>query len=136
MTTTETYDPKAYQGLGCAGCGDCCEQIWMYSGFDPERETENTADQQTLKFIKENWQLEETAESGWTRWSCQKWDAGTRLCNAHEERPPICSQYPFYGREPDAKQITNLRCSYLLDVKPEARPKGARPLIPVTVVQR
>lgn len=122
------------KSLGCAGCGDCCENIWMYPEFDKFRETENLADQETLEFIRKWWVEEEEAEDGWTRWSCQKWDSETRLCGAHAERPPICSQYPWYGGEPREGKIDNLRCSYLLDLKPGQRPVGARPLIPVTVV--
>jgi Fe-S-cluster containining protein len=32
--------------------------------------------------------------------TCRHWDEGTRLCLNYENRPPMCSNYP-YGRECD-----------------------------------
>lgn len=70
-------------------------------------------------------------------WRCLKFDPERRVCTAHAERPRMCSEYPFYGREPGGSNTPNddeLRCSYWLDVDPDERPAGARPLIPLTVL--
>lgn len=125
-------------GLGCARCGDCCENILMRAEFDPlnyDRPDLSEADLATLAFTAVNWARQGPAEAeGWAVWSCKAFDPIERLCTAHEARPPVCSNYPWYGREPDAGTISNPRCSYLLDLTPEARPAGARPLIPLTVL--
>jgi Fe-S-cluster containining protein len=67
--------------------------------------------------------------------SCDQFDPVHRRCMAHAERPRVCSDFPFYGGEPRAN-MREIHCSYYLDVKPEDRPEGSRPLIPIEVVTR
>lgn len=70
--------------------------------------------------------------------ACDAYDPETALCTAHENRPPVCRDYPWYGREPSEDTRTDLdpHCSYLADLPPDKRPEGSRPLIPLTVVTR
>lgn len=73
------------------------------------------------------------------RWTCDAFDPDSRTCTAHDTRPPVCRDYPWYGKEPTpeaAAEIHNLRCSYLADLPRDQRPDGARPLIPLTVITR
>lgn len=48
---------------------------------------------------------------------CDKFDAVARACTAHEERPPICRDYPWYGEEPWQERASCLpeRCSFRSD---------------------
>ncbi len=58
-------------------------------------------------------------------------------CRAHSSRPPVCRDYPWYGREPgqDNTEFAYVpQCSYLLDLPPGKRPAGSRPLIPLEVL--
>jgi hypothetical protein len=66
--------------------------------------------------------------------TCDMYDSESGLCTAQDSKPPVCSRYPWYGREPDDGTGMPLRCSYLADLPPDRRPDGARPLIPLTVV--
>lgn len=63
--------------------------------------------------------------------ACAYYDGQTQECRAYDQRPPVCRDFPWYGREPDG-DFAEGRCSYLLDVAPSERPDGARPLIPLT----
>ena len=71
-------------------------------------------------------------------WTCDAYDPEHGTCTAHDSRPPLCRDYPWYGKEPSAEQLGPIypQCSYLADVPPDQRPEGARPLIPLTVVSR
>jgi Fe-S-cluster containining protein len=90
-------------------------------------------------FILQHWH-----PTGEVRWvggvvqqilSCDQFDPVHRRCMAHETRPRVCSDFPFYGGEPRAN-MREINCSYYLDVKPEDRPEGSRPLIPIEVITR
>lgn len=168
--------------LGCARCGDCCENIylstdlevlskwtteylkdipgpstdegWVWwvseergtaawrdttmsreqamSKYDPDGEMRKNAD-----FITAHWSETGKDENGAITHSCDQFNAETRLCEARDERPPVCSGYPWYNREPREGVFwkKGQRCSYLLDLPPAARPEGARPLIPVEVLR-
>ena len=64
---------------------------------------------------------------------CRFYDREHAACRAYGRRPPMCSGYPWYGRDPEPGWAYR-QCSYLLDVPPAERPAGSRPLIPLTVV--
>jgi Fe-S-cluster containining protein len=163
--------------LGCARCGDCCQDItlsvalesltpwtsgalastpdpgteegWLWwtdtqrpgawsqdqreqaiAQYDPHGTRRRNAD-----FLTEHWHESAPGQDG-PLYACDRFDPDTRLCVAHEQRPPVCSGYPWYGRPPRPGVILNPRCSYLLDIAPPERPAGARPLIPIEVVTR
>lgn len=69
-------------------------------------------------FIMDHWHRIEGKEN---RWTCDMFDSKTRLCTAHDSRPYICSEYPWYGRTPerydgDATTLPKA-CSYNADVR-------------------
>lgn len=130
--------------LGCAGCGDCCEQILI---------TRNQADFTAALAhrsgrVAGRWARDAAFVQKWMRptgdvvregkvvkqvWTCDAFDPVGRRCTQHAARPIMCSGYPFYGAAP-GKGVRDLRCSYWLDVAPADRPEGTRPLIPLTVL--
>lgn len=48
---------------------------------------------------------------------CDAFDPVTRACTAYEDRPPICSGYPWYGKAPNRSKLLNPACSYHADVR-------------------
>jgi Fe-S-cluster containining protein len=47
---------------------------------------------------------------------CKKFDKTTRKCTAHNDRPQLCRNYPWYGKEPKRGDTTmGGRCSFLVD---------------------
>lgn len=135
----------------CAGCGDCCDPVVVEASvLDDARAfatgaadlADGDASQRAvlagnLAFIAAHWQLAGPVEDdGWAPVRCDAFDPASRLCTARENRPPVCRDYPWYGREPspDHSTVFSLRCSYLADLPPADRPEGARPLIPLAVI--
>lgn len=128
----------ARRSLGCARCGDCCERIVLdVDPRDPRWDVlppENDA-RRSAVFIRAHWTATgERLAGGGSVWVCDRFDPETRTCAAHDQRPPVCEGYPWYGRAPEPQRIAHGRCSFLLDVPAADRPAGARPLIPVTDV--
>lgn len=132
--------------LGCARCGRCCEPVVL--DFDKWTEiTQRARCAEELElggnyaFIAQHWR----PVSAWRNSKgatqidlrCDMFDSGAWLCTAHDGRPPICRDYPWYGGDTEIgnrPQSLYRECSYLLDVPPADRPEGARPLIPLTVL--
>jgi len=83
-------------------------------------------------FIAVHW----TPAAGGEGCACDMYDRDSRLCTAHDSRPPVCSGYPWYGHDPDSGVSLPLQCSYLADLPRDQRPEGARPLIALTVVSQ
>ena len=73
------------------------------------------------------------AKDGQVLLACENYDPAHQMCRAYDRRPPVCSGFPWYGREP-GDGGAEPRCSYWLDVPPADRPEGYRPLIPLTVI--
>lgn len=144
--------------LGCAGCGDCCDQIFLPADRDMaaiiaaagdgfEVPADVLAD---ATFILEHW-TPRTAEPGepvigpdgseHTRYDCDRYDPVHARCGDYANRPPVCRGFPWYGADPVERlsHIAGLhphpRCSYLLDVPAALRPEGSRPLIPLEVLR-
>ena len=129
--------------LGCARCGDCCDPV----GLNPDVEAaiwgrkakaDETADPSVL-FAREHWSpYEGPLRDGW--WvrdhQCDRFNPVTRLCEAYDDRPPVCDGFPWYGlEEGNERSVEALpaRCSFALDVPPLDRRSDSRPLIPLTV---
>lgn len=53
---------------------------------------------------------------------CDWYDPDTRECRAHDQRPPICSGFPWYGDRPDPLKAMPPECGYLVDVGREPVP--------------
>lgn len=116
----------------CAKCGDCCEAIPLglsktaMMRYEYESGSPNHL---TALFINKWWRRISRAkyasvhpEAAQTAshffYECLKFDPVSRLCTAHDERPPICSNYPWYGRSPLAMDHHGIpaRCSFWTDV--------------------
>lgn len=134
--------------LGCARCGDCCNpvkidfEVWTRAvaaarRFDPADLTDgDRAYWANAVFLASRCRVTGVRDRQ-VLLECANWDGAHDRCRAYEIRPPVCRDFPWYGREPGDGNVTlELRCSYLLDVPPEGRPEGARPLIPLTVAGR
>jgi len=94
------------------------------SRFDPDARYRKDAD-----WIAARWQQQPDET-----WTCDAFDPDTRLCTAHDDRPPLCREFPWYDDEPGGTSVS-VRCSFLLDLPPSERPEDARPLIPLTVLR-
>lgn len=88
---------------------------------------------QDADFIAAHW-----TPDGDSGCKCDAFDPATGLCGAHDSRPPVCRNYPWYSGAPCAERAASLpsHCSYLADVPRAERPEGSRPLIPLTVITR
>lgn len=133
-------------GTACNGCGACCDPV--VSSVNPE-----TLDEEirltgvlsgegdavkSLLFIRDHWTF--LRREGEERlYSCDAFDPETRLCTAHEARPPICRGYPWYGRRREhlgplsALMLRRyLGCEFWADLSPEIRPEGWAPVLLTT----
>jgi Fe-S-cluster containining protein len=52
-------------------------------------------------------------------YTCDAWDSTTKLCTMHEDRPPVCRGFPWYGGEPNSGLWPWPQCAFWEDV-PEA----------------
>jgi Fe-S-cluster containining protein len=138
----------------CSRCGDCCTaikvdlpaliektapyaaadprdealwQAWVLDGADPAERESYVHAYLDASFVAEHWH-----EKGDGRAFCDVFDAETRLCTAHDDRPPVCSGFPYYGKDPTAERLAgssaSLRCSYWADVPAEQRPPAWQPV--------
>jgi len=110
----------------CNRCGDCCEnmplnvtkkQLRRYLATEATRPggPRNVDHEANARFILTHWHRSGGGGTA-TRYSCDAFDPLTRLCTAHEERPPICQGYPWYGRTPTSVTVRlSARCSYNAD---------------------
>lgn len=62
-------------------------------------------------------------------YTCNMLDKETRLCTAHDERPPVCRDYPWYDRKPSGKSLVSKRCGFWYDVDEEERPDNILPIV-------
>lgn len=101
----------------CARCGDCCDPVVLM--FKPEDMVGPSG-----PFAREHWQVvgqrvnrNDSSDRVEYLVECDHFDKTTRLCTAHDSRPPICSGYPWYGAEPNRDRLLDARCSYQADVR-------------------
>lgn len=142
----------------CAKCGDCCERIsftgnwsylqewldwwdkhcaWAMANLRDGEDGGHSLDEQeqrtlaNARFLAVHWR----PAPGYTRdamplFACDAFDPVTRLCTAHDARPPICRDFPWYGR-PDRSPRFGPRCSFWADVPLGQRPGAGLKLLPV-----
>lgn len=126
----------------CAKCGNCCDPVtlsadaWQRMGTIaaggtpwPGRATITPRHTADAEFCREHWTpvAEHTTDGGeYLSLECDKFDPATRLCTAHDARPPICAGYPWYGKEPYRHRGMSPQCSYQADAR------GLLPIVEVT----
>jgi Fe-S-cluster containining protein len=152
---------------GCARCGECCTRIWLTEDPRPWSTSalEGVPDPGTedgwAYWLEYGWKRERDealsrynpdgnlrrnadfvaayfAETCDGYWTCDAYDPEHGECTAHDDRPPLCRRYPWYGEEPSADRAGHMQkqCSYLADLPRDQRPENARPLIPLTAISR
>lgn len=118
----------------CSKCGDCCENIHV--GMDmnkirriayqvpahPEWQSgwvKFNESIESARFALNVWKFEREGREGGSIFSCPRFDAEARLCTAHDERPPVCSGFPWYGDDPNPEDLTKLppRCTFNADIR-------------------
>lgn len=118
----------------CARCGDCCDPVVLTIGMARALDAGH-GDEASTEFARAHWRLRQEQPDPTSRhYTCDRFDPDSRLCTAHEDRPPVCSGFPWYGRVPMAGPLVNPRCSFQWDLPSHQRPAGAWPLIPLTVI--
>lgn len=117
----------------CARCGRCCDPVILL--FDPqERAAEVFADPESsddnllnAAWMQDHWAVVHSYEDDdgdvVRRVRCDAYDPETRLCGAHDQRPPVCSDFPWYGKPSSewagSAQAAALdpQCSFNADVR-------------------
>ena len=112
---------------------------WREHGWDDSRELAvawfrpDGTGRANADFVTAHWHALGDGE-----YRCDAFDPATRLCGAHDARPPVCRGFPWYSDGPTPEGAAGLtgipQCSFLADVPPGDRPEGSRPLIPITVL--
>lgn len=147
----------------CARCGDCCEHItfsvWRFKQQDRVRKFLAAPDPSDDHKWETWWKRTGTWDDGsrahaidtWydahfiaQHWlnlgdddaTCDMFDPVSRLCTAHDQRPPVCRDFPWYGAPPKPGATLNpsldggsasLRCSFWVDVPRSEWPTDAMP---------
>jgi Fe-S-cluster containining protein len=145
VTETET---ETETETTCARCGDCCDPVvvpfhvetWAPRRLvDPDLSAES---RENCEFMLAHWTTtatlvrtdDEDVTVGYEV-RCDAFDPVRRLCGAHADRPPVCRDFPWYGRAPgdpgrgEVAASLSPRCSFNADVP-------GRRLLPLTVVTR
>lgn len=81
----------------CSACGACCDPVWYPLGAADIRQSAHTTGAADLVFAAAHWHPTGEERDGMHAYSCDRFEAETRLCTAHAERPPICRAYPVAG---------------------------------------
>lgn len=110
----------------CSRCGDCCDPVHLDvspADIAAMREAKRTHYGKRQATNKTQAWLDGLILIG-KRWNgkrmthlyrCPHFTA-ERTCDAHGMRPKVCSDYPWYGREPERGDTTmGGRCSFLAD---------------------
>jgi Fe-S-cluster containining protein len=128
---------------GCARCGSCCSPVVILAdayAASCERARAGEAVHDNDRFIASRLRplgafTDDDGET-WLESRCTAYDPLGRACTAYEDRPPVCRDYPWYGRGPDPAAAAHMprECSFLADLPPSDRGEDARPLIPLAVI--
>jgi Fe-S-cluster containining protein len=108
----------------CSCCGDCCDPVWFPLGPADVRQGAVTARAEphaaNLAFAARHWHPTGAVDAdGRHAYACDAFDRTSRLCTAHDARPPICRGYPWYGGPPSwSEPALPPRCSYRDDLVP------------------
>ena len=78
------------------------------------------------EWIYDHWEPVKAAKDGdGVRFRCVNYDVATRTCLAYESRPRVCSEFPFYGKDPKTMSVSNV-CGYQAEL--------GRTVLPLTVL--
>ena len=94
--------------MSCLQCGTCCDPILLRSTKKAIRQDQSLEGDE---FVLAHWHrmsqreafakrpmLRQTHYSGRCYYTCDRFDALTRRCGAHDLRPPICHAFPNHLR--------------------------------------
>lgn len=98
----------------CSGCGDCCDRIWL-AGGRMAIATNTEATMENRVWASELVPLEQP-----NTYACPKFDRESRSCTTYEDRPPVCSNFPWYGKMPSPPEASHLsqRCTFRAEASP------------------
>jgi Fe-S-cluster containining protein len=110
----------------CSACGDCCDPVWYAWGpADVRQRASRPTDSADLPFIAEHWHATGEQRDDMHAYQCDFFDPDSRLCTAHDQRPPICRGYPWYSDEAGSRLVVlPVYCTFRADYPPAA-PTGA-----------
>lgn len=107
----------------CRGCGNCCDIISTSLSWDDilKMRNENRAEYQyDMDFIYKYWKPLNNPIDIWRLnpdrridfkynhyYNCTKFNRKTRKCDAYKYRPPVCFNYPYYGRKEHVSLISD-----------------------------
>lgn len=106
--------------MGCTpNCGACCDPVNL-----PEDQalklfgaTAHRIDPLEVDKILELWEPVGHTPAGKVRLICAAYDVETRSCTAYDDRPKVCSGFPWYGRGPvEGKLEDSTVCGYVADL--------------------
>lgn len=102
----------------CSACGACCDPVWYAYGPADLRQLNERVDSPDVAFAVRHWRpTGDQSDDGRYAYDCDFFDSETRLCLAHDERPPICRGYPWYDEEPGTRPVVlPLDCSFRADL--------------------
>lgn len=104
----------------CNQCGLCCKGLFI-SGI-PEVEVWSRDSDPSIEFMREHWKVlsdeEGRKRAPWVTYpalffECDQHTPDTGLCGCYDDRPRICSGYPFYDdRLKDLEEELPPGCGY------------------------
>ncbi|MBU6427443.1 MAG: YkgJ family cysteine cluster protein [Cyanobacteria bacterium REEB65] len=112
--------------MPCNGCGACCNPVGLHRDISKaaiERGEFHPceADREWIlrdlkripkaEAIRRNPLIATTDQRNF--YECRNFDPLTRLCLRYDDRPPVCSGFPWYGKPPDADRLVGMPdCGY------------------------
>ena len=77
--------------------------------------------------------VEDLESSGVKFYRCDMFNEASRECMAYNQRPRVCSGFPWYGKEPSIFRLVGLpRCSFWEEIPEDVRPQE----LPVKFVKK
>lgn len=116
----------------CSMCGLCCEDISIQNS--PDQMTQLLIDRgytcddpmdyaYNVDFVLDNWIYNGPDKRNGHQYQCAQFDTETRTCMAHESRPRVCRDYPWYRDTADqlikyeSGRWLQPQCSFNADVR-------------------
>jgi Fe-S-cluster containining protein len=102
----------------CSACGDCCDPVWYpWGAADIRQAAARQPGSTDLPFISRHWHPTGETRDGMHAYRCDFFDGESRLCTAHDRRPPICRGYPWYDAKPGSRLVVlPAACAFRADV--------------------